>query len=541
MQLKYNLFILVSFIFFKMQAQTLPGCWMWAGGSTLNNYAGSFGTKGIASPGNKPPGLYEAIEWQDAQGNLWLYGGTNEVFGFFEDMWKYDQTISQWTWISGSSLTSQNPKYGLQGVPSVTNSPGLRATSYSWVDKFGKFWLYGGIGSVTNTPGAGLAYGDLWKYDPANNTWAWMKGPKYYYNTAVYGAKGVEDSLNCPPPQVEMGVTWTDDINGNLWMVAANGCLWRYNIATNNWTWMKGDTSQIYANSVYGVKGTPALANTPGYTYFDYTRWKDSKGDFWYLYSRGSAYLKVLWRYQIQNNCWTWMWGDTTFTGFHNYGNSKCDSMDHELDPKPRVEGRACWIDGCDNLWVMGGASATQTSNLSLNDLMFYSTRTNQWTWVAGDTVQKYYSSYGVLNVAGPNNFPSSRSGANPFKTLDGDLALFGGIASNGYSCLADMWIFTPDSTCTSCNDKLPPLSIKTTSDKNRQTYLYPNPSKGNFEIKNGNDFTEVVIYKMTGEFELRKQITSPTISVYIEQPGVYTVHLISKANQKTIKLVVTK
>ncbi len=114
--------------------------------------------------------------------------------------------------------------------------------------------------------------------------------------------------------------------------------------------------------------------------------------------------------------------------------------------------------------WVIGGASATSSTNPSLNDLMFYSTRTNQWTWVAGDTVQKNSSSFGVLNVASPTNYPSSRSGAYPFKDLNGDLGFFGGIASDYYSCLSDMWIFTPDSNCTRCTNKLTAISIKTDS-----------------------------------------------------------------------------
>jgi hypothetical protein len=540
--MKYYSLILVSLIFLKVNGQTLPGCWMWSGGvQQTNNYAGSYGTKGVASPNNYPPGLYEASEWQDQLGNFWLYGGVNQVVGFYDNMWKYNLFTQQWTWVSGTGLADQNPAYGIKGVPSVTNSPGFRSTSYSWVDNFGKFWLFGGIASYTAL-GGGVAYGDLWKYDPTNNTWAWMKGPQYYGSPGVYGTKGVEDSLNYPPSQMEMGVSWTDDVNGNLWLVAANGCLWRYNISTNNWTWMKGDTSQIYPNPVYGTKGVPALANTPGSTFFDYTRWKDSKGDFWYLYSRGSAGLKVLWRYQIPNNCWTWMWGDTTFTDFHNYGDYKCDSTENELDPRTRMEGRACWIDGCDNLWVMGGASVTQTANPTLNDLMFYSTNTNQWTWVAGDTVQTNTSSFGILNVASPANYPSSRSGAHPFKSLNGDLGLFGGLGSS-YSSLADMWIFTPDSTCTGCGDKLLPVSMKTSPPKNSGSnpYLYPNPSTGNFEIRNTSGFTEVAIYKVTGELVYRKQIHVPVMNIDIDVSGVFTVQLTSTKSAKTLKLVVTK
>ena len=39
--------------------------------------------------------------------------------------------------------------------------------------------------------------------------------------------------------------------------------LWRFNPVTNEWTWMKGSNALAGA-ATYGVKGTPAAANTPG-------------------------------------------------------------------------------------------------------------------------------------------------------------------------------------------------------------------------------------------------------------------------------------
>ncbi|MBK9048088.1 MAG: hypothetical protein IPL74_15885 [Bacteroidetes bacterium] len=72
------------------------------------------------------------------------------------------------------------------------------------------------------------------------------------------GNKGIANPLNNPSPRMETAASWTDDI-GNLWLfggiwygVSRLNDLWKYNIATNQWTWMKGD-STINANGQYGM------------------------------------------------------------------------------------------------------------------------------------------------------------------------------------------------------------------------------------------------------------------------------------------------
>jgi hypothetical protein len=104
------------------------------------------------------------------------------------------------------------------------------------------------------------------------------------------------------------------------------------------------------------------------------------------------------------------------------------------------------------------------------------------------------------------------------------------------------MWIFTPDSTCTSCTDKLPPVSGKESyKDNSNNPYLFPNPNNGNFEIRNTLGFTEVTIYKITSELIFRKQISSSTINIDIDTPGMYTVQLLSPKTKRTLKLIITK
>jgi len=65
------------------------------------------------------------------------------------------------------------------------------------------------------------------------------------------------------------------DASGNLWLFGGYGLanttatfgdmndLWKYNIATNMWTWMGGDNT-VSTSGVYGTMGTTAAGNKPG-------------------------------------------------------------------------------------------------------------------------------------------------------------------------------------------------------------------------------------------------------------------------------------
>ena len=67
---------------------------------------GYFGTQGIFDPLNSPPGLYEACEWTDLNGNFWLYGGDGTL-GRYSDLWQFNPLINQWAWIKGPGIINQ--------------------------------------------------------------------------------------------------------------------------------------------------------------------------------------------------------------------------------------------------------------------------------------------------------------------------------------------------------------------------------------------------------------------------------------------------
>ena len=152
----------------------------------------------------------------------------------------------------------------------------------------------------------------------------------------TYGTKGFPRTYTEPGAR-NGGTCWIDK-NGNFWLFGGYGCstnnakgylndLWRYNPDTNMWTWVSG-TQYINQAGIYGIKGTPNAANTPG----GRSRggwWIDNDGNFWIFGGFGfdaTASLETLgelndlWRYDSVTNRWTWTSGSNRIKQAGTYG-----------------------------------------------------------------------------------------------------------------------------------------------------------------------------------------------------------------------------
>jgi hypothetical protein len=76
--------------------------------------------------------------------NRKLFVNQDYDLGHLNDLWKYNVSSYQWTWISGSSIANQTGVYGTKGIPSYLNYPGARVYSLSWIDSKDTLWLFGG-------------------------------------------------------------------------------------------------------------------------------------------------------------------------------------------------------------------------------------------------------------------------------------------------------------------------------------------------------------------------------------------------------------
>jgi len=437
------------------------GQWAWMNGNNTN-YVAVFGTKGIPGPNNTPPGLYEACEWTDLQGNFWLFGGLGVNNNERNDLWKFNPVTNQWTWMNGNgnNTASYYGVYGSRGVPSVNNYPGARAWGViTWTDNAGDLWLFGGSGYGAN--GFKGRLNDFWRYHIATNEWTWMSGSQSILSSGVFGLKGVPDINNAPYCRDETSCSWvTDDY---LWLFGGfsqdstctiNGLrndLWRYKVSTNEWTWMNGSDS-IDVIPHYGILGMPDSSNNPGGRMV-YSRWKDNCGNLWLFggnYYYGNA--NDVWKYNINSNLWSWESG-TNIPNDIGYSNGPCNSSVNNR-PSARAENRACWSDKCGNLWTFGYP----------NDLWHFNVSTREWTFINGTANAQHPQVLGTKTVAGPFNHPSIRSGAPAWKDLNGNLWLFGGTLTVGFY-VNDLWRYIPDTTCPNinCENLIPTISNDTT------------------------------------------------------------------------------
>jgi N-acetylneuraminic acid mutarotase len=198
--------------------------WTWMSGDTTTYQHSKYGTMGVPAATNNPGCRELTINWTDAAGRFWMFGGTGynsttTLTELLNEVWRYDPGTGQWTWIKGDTTGNQLSKYGTKGTAAATNNPGGRQGSPSWVDGAGNFWTAGGVGYANSGVSGRLA--DIWKYNPAANDWTWVAGDSSVNKVPVYGTKGVADTANTPGGK-SGHVAWIDGA-GNVYLFGGFG------------------------------------------------------------------------------------------------------------------------------------------------------------------------------------------------------------------------------------------------------------------------------------------------------------------------------
>ncbi len=308
--------------------------------------------------------------------------------------------------------------------------------------------------------GTGYANGSITSVQVrcVNGQWTWMSGSSAGDQGGVYGTKGVAAAANVPGSR-NGATTWADG-SGNLWLFGGGGYagattgymndLWKYNIASGQWTWVSGSNVASPAQvGVYGTKGTAAAANVPGARY-SAVGWIDNSGSLWLFGGYGypstdfANLLNDLWKYNPGTNQWTWMGGSNIADQPGVYGTKGI--ADAANVPGAR-QGAVGWFDATNNVLGLFGGYGHSTGSLfgDRNDLWKYSISNNQWTWVSGGNSVVEPGVYGTKGVAAAANVPGSRERAIGWKDGAGNLWLFGGNgqdATGVYGELNDLWKF---------------------------------------------------------------------------------------------------
>jgi N-acetylneuraminic acid mutarotase len=363
---------------------------------------GVYGTLGTPAAGNIPGGRTSASSWTDSKGNFWLFGGMGYSSplingalypGYLNDVWEFDPSTNEWTWMGGSNATGYGSGYpgvyGTLGAPASGNMPGGRYEASSWTDSHGNFWLLGGLGYDAADNKGDL--NDLWEFTPSTNEWTWMGGSSTVsVNLAypgVYGTLGTPAPGNIPGSRYT-GSAWTDSTD-RLWLFGGQGDdalghwgylndVWEFDPSTNEWTWMGGSSTVPPTSGgsggqsgVYGTLGAPASGNILGGRYGN-SNWTDTSGNFWLSGGQGydsngnEGYLNDLWEFNPIANEWVWMGGSSTMScgliGITAYGSGCGEPGVYGKLGVPATgnipggrQAALTWTDSTGHFWLFGG------------------------------------------------------------------------------------------------------------------------------------------------------------------------------------------
>lgn len=205
------------------------------------------------------------------------------------------------------------------------------------------------------------------------------------------------------------------------------------------WTMVSG-SSTAGQNGIYGTKGTPAPANTPG-ARDGAVSWTDMSGNLWIFGGfrfdpDGLSYFNDLWRFD--GSKWTWISGSNITNQTGIYGSKGAPTAANT--PGSRHDA-VSWTDRNGNLWLFGGYGYDTNDIVgTLNDLWKFDG--SNWTWVSGSNSVNQSGNYGTNGIPSPNNTPGARNGAAAWTDQSGNLWLFGGrgFFSGGIIMLNDLW-----------------------------------------------------------------------------------------------------
>ena len=275
--------------------------WTWMAGSNTANDPGTYGTILIPAPTNNPPSRTEfGSRWIDNNNGLWLFGGEKYGGGYLSDLWKFNISTNEWTWMKGPNTINQPAVYGTKGVSNPANVPGARWSYSHWKDSNGNFWLFGGAFNF-------FSRNDMWRFNPTTNDWTWMSGTNITEDSGTSGTQCVPDTANIPTARWENRACWTRPCD-NFELFGGSGQthrfndLWNYNVSTNQWTWMSGT---VLANNLgnYGTITVSSPTNVPPW-HFGNSTWLDNSGNLWMFGGYcGGGYINDMWRFVPDSSC----------------------------------------------------------------------------------------------------------------------------------------------------------------------------------------------------------------------------------------------
>ncbi|MBK7231168.1 MAG: hypothetical protein IPH93_02545 [Saprospiraceae bacterium] len=363
--------------------------------------------------------------------------------------WVFNTQSMQWKCITDRNNAAYDG--GIKGVPTANNFPGPRVKAATWVDNENNLWLYSG---KENQFSGEFYYCDLWKYIPKTNLWVWVSGelqklklasgPKTYNSTGNYESLGVPSKTAFPSDRGFNGLPNSfNDNDGNLILYGGNKSddIWRYNIHTNEWTWLKGQDPYYVSGTVSQYidnSGSAPQRSTPGTNKNTIAIWVDEFNDFFSL--------------THDNDIWKFNHLSTNWERIKKIPYAPLTDFEIESDNSvfQRLENPMSYKIG-NYIYVFGG----DLGNFKLTNSLFRLNINNfKWTWLRGNTNLNQNNRYeldnnpGFVNVKNEEhnlNLPYSRENGLLWRDKSDNIVLgYGtGIYKNQYY---DIWKYNINS-----------------------------------------------------------------------------------------------
>lgn len=257
--------------------------WIWIAGDKDSLQPAINGTKGVWSVNNNPGAMDGAEVFLSTQNSdtVYMYGGRYQDYtgksGFMRDLWAFNNQTQEWVWLNGNLIANDSGNYTTLGQYSSGNYPGCRAWIGSGIKQENSLMFFGGWTSLYG----GANHHDLWDFDLSINQWGWLGGTDETFRSSdlaklnnyknLYEDFCIANDSNLPYSR-SLAYKWIDDC-GNLWIyggrpleIVSNYLLddfWMYSRKNNSWLRISGSDT-LNQDPIYGTKGIPDIANTPG-------------------------------------------------------------------------------------------------------------------------------------------------------------------------------------------------------------------------------------------------------------------------------------
>ena len=378
--------------------------WTWFGSQEKKR--GIYTEEGEFAPKNFPgPRSEIGATWVDREGFLWLFGGHGRdikgLDGELADLWKYNVETNQWAFVRGPSHIRSSPIYPPKGTSTSQATPGGRYSSTSGHTPDGKFWMFGGTSRENDYEKIRTHWNDLWILNPSNAEWQWVAGSTEPNQPSIYTGD------NASPSARISAQGWCDQ-QGRLWLFGGYGLggdgkigamndLWMFNFDNLKWTWIGGDTV-AYSRGRYDKDGSAGTTAWPRSRHHG-VMW-EGKPDLLFLFGGGSrppthtthhrlanasVVFNDLWTYNIKEQTWTWLRGDSLENSEGHYTLKGLARTENEAGSRT---GAIWWIDHKKRLRMHSGYGKNhhRIENVlyGLSNQELYDPTTNMWTWVEG-------------------------------------------------------------------------------------------------------------------------------------------------------------